>query len=52
MTLARINGDRSVANIAATRAGRGIAEAQFRRRWADTFVTLSGLNRLPLARPA
>lgn len=50
--LALIDGERNVAGIATTLAGRGIAEAQFRRAWAETFAALSGLNRLLLAPPA
>lgn len=50
--LALVDGKRSLAEIAASFATRGIADAQFRRAWAETFATLSSLNRLLLAAPA
>jgi len=50
--LALVDGERRVADIAAAFAGRGIAEPEFRRAWAETFATLSSLNRLLLAPPA
>ncbi|MGH7121779.1 MAG: methyltransferase [Acetobacteraceae bacterium] len=49
--LALVDGKRTVAEIAATFAARGIAEAEFRRAWAETFATLASLNRLLLAPP-
>ncbi len=49
--LALIDGRHTVGEIAAAFAARGIAEAAFRRAWAETFTTLSGLNRLLLAPP-
>ena len=47
--LALVDGRRSVAEIGAVLAGRGIGEAEFRRAWAATFATFAGLNRVLLA---
>jgi SAM-dependent methyltransferase len=44
-----IDGTRTVADLAAALAARGIDDAQFRRAWRATFSTLSALNRLLLA---
>jgi len=46
-----IDGEKTVAEIAAALVGRGIVEAEFRRDWPELFARLSGLNRLLLASP-
>ncbi|MDA8049987.1 MAG: methyltransferase [Rhodospirillales bacterium] len=49
--LTLIDGRRSVAQIGAVLAGRGIGEAAFRRAWRASFAAFSGLNRVLLAAP-
>jgi SAM-dependent methyltransferase len=49
--LTLIDGTRTVADLAAALAERGIDAAQFQRAWRATFATLSALNRLLLAPP-
>jgi SAM-dependent methyltransferase len=49
--LSLIDGVRTVAEIGATLAGRGIDAAAFHRAWRATFTTLEALNRLLLAPP-
>jgi SAM-dependent methyltransferase len=44
-----IDGTRTVADLAATLAERGIDAPQFQRAWRETFARLSALNRLLLA---
>jgi SAM-dependent methyltransferase len=46
-----IDGTRTVAEIAAILAGRGIAEPRFRRAWAESFPALEAVNRVLLAVP-
>jgi SAM-dependent methyltransferase len=46
-----IDGARSVADLCALFAGRGMAEARFRRAWAETFGALQAVNRVLLAPP-
>jgi SAM-dependent methyltransferase len=49
--LRAIDGERSVGDLCALFAGRGMAEAKFRRAWAETFVALQAVNRVLLAAP-
>jgi SAM-dependent methyltransferase len=44
-----IDGDRTVGDLRALFAGRGMAEAKFRRAWAETFAGLQPVNRVLLA---
>jgi SAM-dependent methyltransferase len=46
-----IDGRRSVGEIEATLAGRGLAPDAIRRSWRDTFTALERINRLLLAAP-
>jgi hypothetical protein len=46
-----VDGRRSVGEIAATLAGRGIGADVFERAWRATFTVLQGVNRLLLAAP-
>ncbi len=47
-----VDGARSVGDIGAELAGRGIAPAVFARAWRETFERLVAVNRLLLAPPA
>ena len=47
-----IDGTRSVGDLCALFVGRGMAEAKFRRAWAETFAGLQAVNRVLLAPPA
>ena len=49
--LRAIDGRRNVAEIGAALAARGTPEAAFQRAWAQTFATMSALNRVLLAPP-
>jgi SAM-dependent methyltransferase len=49
--LQAIDGTRTVAEIAAMLAGRGMAEPRFRRAWAESFPALEAVNRVLLAPP-
>jgi SAM-dependent methyltransferase len=49
--LQAIDGTRSVAEIAAILAGRGMAESRFRRAWAESFPALEAVNRVLLSVP-
>jgi SAM-dependent methyltransferase len=49
--LRAIDGERTVGDLCALFAGRGMAEAKFRRAWAETFVALQAVNRVLLAPP-
>ncbi len=49
--LSQVNGQRSVGEIAAILAARGIKEDAFRRAWLATFRGLQRVNRLLLAAP-
>ncbi len=49
--LSLIDGTRTVGEIGAALAERGIAEAESLRAWRETFARLSALNRLLLAPP-
>jgi SAM-dependent methyltransferase len=49
--LRAIDGERTVGDLCALFAGRGMAEAKFRRAWAETFVALQAVNRVLLAAP-
>ena len=46
-----IDGARSVADLRALFAGRGMAEAKFTRAWAETFAPLQSVNRVLLLPP-
>jgi SAM-dependent methyltransferase len=46
-----IDGVRTVGEIGAVLAARGMAEAKFRRAWAETFAALQPVNRVLLAPP-
>jgi SAM-dependent methyltransferase len=46
-----IDGERSVGDLCALFTGRGMAEAKFRRAWAETFAALQAVNRVLLAPP-
>lgn len=46
-----IDGTRTVGEIGALLTGRGMAEARFRRAWAETFRALQPVNRILLAPP-
>jgi SAM-dependent methyltransferase len=46
-----IDGERRVADLCALFVGRGMAEAKFRRAWAETFAALQAVNRVLLAPP-
>jgi SAM-dependent methyltransferase len=46
-----IDGERSVGDLCALFAGRGMPEAKFRRAWAETFGALQAVNRVLLAPP-
>jgi SAM-dependent methyltransferase len=46
-----VDGRRSVGEIGATLAGRGIGSDVFERGWRATFTVLQGVNRLLLAAP-
>ncbi len=50
--LALADGERSVAEIAAGLAARGVSAAAFARAWAEMFPALEAANRLLLAPPA
>jgi hypothetical protein len=47
-----IDGLRRVDEIGALLSGRGMAEAKFRRAWAETFAALQAVNRVLLAPPS
>jgi hypothetical protein len=49
--LRAIDGTRSVGDLRALFTGRGMAEAKFRRAWAETFAGLQAVNRVLLAPP-
>jgi SAM-dependent methyltransferase len=49
--LQAIDGERSVADLRALFAGRGMPEAKFSRAWAATFGALQAVNRVLLAPP-
>jgi SAM-dependent methyltransferase len=49
--LRAIDGRRSVAELAALMATRGVDAAAFTRAWDETFATMSALNRVLLAAP-
>jgi hypothetical protein len=49
--LQAIDGERSVADLRALFAGRGMPEAKFSRAWAETFGALQAVNRVLLAPP-
>jgi SAM-dependent methyltransferase len=49
--LQAIDGTRTVVEIAAMLAGRGMAEPRFRRAWAESFPALEAVNRVLLAPP-
>jgi SAM-dependent methyltransferase len=49
--LQAIDGTRTVAEIAAILAGRGMAEPRFRRAWAESFPALEAVNRVLLSVP-
>jgi SAM-dependent methyltransferase len=49
--LQAIDGTRTVAEIAAILAGRGMPEPRFRRAWAESFPALEAVNRVLLAPP-
>ncbi|MGE0420436.1 MAG: class I SAM-dependent methyltransferase [Acetobacteraceae bacterium] len=49
--LSQVNGQRSVGEIAAILAERGIREEAFRRAWLATFHALQRVNRLLIAAP-
>jgi hypothetical protein len=46
-----IDGLRTVGQIGAVLTARGMAEAKFRRAWAETFAALQPVNRVLLAPP-
>jgi SAM-dependent methyltransferase len=46
-----IDGERSVGDLRALFASRGMAEAKFRRAWTETFGALQAVNRVLLAPP-
>ena len=46
-----IDGERSVGDLCALFAGRGMPETRFRRAWAETFGALQAVNRVLLAPP-
>ncbi|WP_239478754.1 class I SAM-dependent methyltransferase [Lichenicola cladoniae] len=50
--LGLVDGERSIAAIAAALADRGIAQAKFEVAWADTYRALSRVNRILLRPPA
>ncbi len=50
--LALVDGERSVAGIAATLAARGTPAATFAAAWRDTYAKLNALNRVLLGPPA
>jgi SAM-dependent methyltransferase len=50
--LQAIDGVRTLGDIAALLTGRGMAEAKFRRAWAETFAAMQAVNRILLAPPA
>jgi SAM-dependent methyltransferase len=49
--LQAIDGVQTLREIAALLTGRGMAEAKFRRAWAETFAAMQAVNRILLAPP-